>query len=109
MAAERVAKARPDAAVRLRYEDFTTDPRGSVAGVLKMLDLPAEANPVAEDGSVELGPNHTVTGNPNRFERGRTKLREDLRWHTGLSRGARTATTLLATPQLARYGYARRP
>ena len=50
------------------------------------------------DGSVELGPNHTVTGNPNRFSQGRIRLSEDRRWHAGLPRGARLATTLLAMP-----------
>jgi len=107
-AAEAVSAARPDAAQRIRYEDLSADPRGSVGRMLDLLGLPAEVNPVAADGSVELGPNHTVTGNPNRFSQGRIRLSEDRRWHAGLPRGARLATTLLAMPQLARYGYSRR-
>lgn len=108
-AAERLRKARPDAGFCLRYEDLMADPRGAVEKTLRLLDLPLEINPVSEDGSVDLGPNHTVTGNPNRFERGRTKLRLDVRWQTGLSPAARWASTLLASPQLFRYGYSWRP
>jgi hypothetical protein len=108
-AAELLTRARPAAALRLRYEDLTADPRGSVAEVLDLLGLPAAANPVGADGGVELAGNHTVTGNPNRFRRGRTTLAEDVRWHTGLSGPARLATTVLATGQLTRYGYPWRP
>lgn len=109
LAAERVAAARPEASLRIRYEDLTGAPRETVGRVLALLGLPAERNPVGADGTVSLGPNHTVTGNPNRFERGSTTLTEDRRWHTGLGRGARLVTTLLATTQLTRYGYSRRP
>jgi hypothetical protein len=104
-AAEAVAAARPHDAVRLRYEDLMADPRAGVGAVLRLLGLPATANPVAPDGTVDLGPNHTVTGNPNRFEQGRIVLREDLRWRSGLPRWARYSTTVLAAPQLSRYDY----
>jgi len=107
-AAERVSTARPAATLRLRYEDLVRRPRDAVARVLALLGLPAEGNPVGEDGTVALGPNHTVTGNPNRFERGAVVLREDNRWHTALGWRPRLLTTLLAAPQLARYGYSRR-
>jgi hypothetical protein len=108
-AAERLARAHPAASRRLRYEDLTSDPRASVATVLDLLDLPAGANPVTPDGSVQLGANHTVTGNPNRFHRGPTTLTEDRRWHAAITRPTLLTTTLLATPQLTRYGYPRTP
>lgn len=109
LAAEAVARAHPADTLRVRYEDLARDPRATIARVLQLVGLDAEDNPVGADGTVALGDNHTVTGNPNRFERGVTVLTEDLRWHTDLPQAQRIATTLLAMPLLSRYGYARRP
>lgn len=108
-AAEAVTRARPQAAMLLRYEDLVRAPREALARVLALIGRDATENPVGADGRVELGGNHTVTGNPNRFQRGRITLAEDRRWHTGLSRPRRALTTLLALPQLGRYGYPLRP
>src|SRR6266536_3190279 len=102
--AEAVARAHREASLRLRYEELTADPRGSVARILALLGRPA-ANPVREDGTVEVGENHTVTGNPDRFRRGTVALREDRAWRQGLPRPQRLAVTVLALPLLARYGY----
>src|SRR6266536_2197717 len=69
LAAEAVARAHREASLRLRYEELTADPHASVARILALVDRTA-ANPVGADGTVELGENHTVTGNPDRFRRG---------------------------------------
>jgi hypothetical protein len=91
------------------YVHLVRDPRGSVARVLALVGRGAEDNPVTEDGHAELGPNHTVTGNPNRFERGRVSLREDRRWHDSLPAPRRAAATALAWPLIGRYDYSRKP
>ncbi|MGA8114203.1 MAG: sulfotransferase [Actinocatenispora sp.] len=109
LAAEAVARSEPSRTLRIRYEDLTRDPRRSIGRALRLVGLSDADNPVAEDGSVQLDGNHTVTGNPNRFERGTTVLTEDRRWHNRLSRPHRIATTALALPLLGRYGYSRRP
>lgn len=103
-AGRRVADTAPAASMLLRYEDLTARPRESVGAVLDLIGRAAQ-NPVAADGSVDLGPNHTVTGNPNRFEHGRVTLREDLRWRERLARHHQVAVSVLAAPQLHRYGY----
>ncbi len=108
LAAEAVGRARPRDSVHMRYEDLTRVPRAAVGRVLELIDR-ADANPVDEDGTVELGGNHTVTGNPNRFARGRTSITEDLRWISKMPGRERAATTALALPLLRRYGYKRRP
>ncbi|RMI45518.1 sulfotransferase [Actinomadura harenae] len=104
LAAEAVGRAHRADALHLRYEDLVRNPRGAVADILELIGSEGP-NPVAADGTVELGGNHTVTGNPNRFGRGRTRIDEDRRWHTALPRSQRAATTLLALPLLRRYGY----
>lgn len=109
LAAEAVGRARRDVSLTLRYEDFTRAPRAAVARVLELAGKGGVANPVAADGTVELGGNHTVTGNPNRFERGRIAVTEDLRWPSKLSARDRAVITAMALPLLRRYGYTRRP
>jgi hypothetical protein len=110
LAAEAVGRARRDAMLRLRYEDLARDPHGAVNRVLALIGRGDADNPVAEDGTVELGDNHTVTGNPNRFARGRITITEDLRWRSKLSAPRRAAVTAMALPLLKRYGYlAERP
>ena len=85
------------------------DPRGAVGQVLDLAGLPAADNPVSPDGRVHLGPNHTVTGNPNRFDRGDVHLREDRRWHQGMPMPQRAVATLVTLPLLGRYHYSWRP
>jgi hypothetical protein len=104
LAAEAVGRAHRADSLHLRYEDLTGSPRAAVGAVLALLGHDGP-NPVAADGTVELGGNHTVTGNPNRFARGRTAIEEDRRWHTALPRPQRSAATLLSLPLLNRYGY----
>lgn len=107
LAAEAVGRAHRADALSLRYESLVNDPRAAVDRVLELAGHEGP-NPVAADGTVELGGNHTVTGNPNRFGRGRTPIEEDRRWHAALPRRQRSAATLLALPLLRRYGYGRR-
>jgi hypothetical protein len=107
LAAEAVGRAMPDATMHLRYEDLMRSPQAAVRDVLKLVGLPEAANPVADDHTVELGGNHTVTGNPNRFARGRTTIRADVRWHSAMPPRDRLITTLAALPLLGRYGYGR--
>jgi hypothetical protein len=104
LAAEAVGRAHRADSLHMRYEDLVRSPRAAVDRILGLIGHEGP-NPVATDGTVELGGNHTVTGNPNRFERGRTPIDEDRRWHAALPRAQRAATTLVASPLLRRYGY----
>jgi hypothetical protein len=103
-ASELVCLRNPAASMRLRYEDFVRDPRGSLADVLGLLGLRAEP-PIDADGLATLGVNHTVTGNPDRFAQGRVRFRPDDRWRHDLPWRARATATALALPLLGRYGY----
>ncbi len=58
--------------------------------------------------TVRLDTDHTVAGNPMRFEHGSFELRVDDAWRTSLDRRDRRITTLLTWPLLAAYGYLRR-
>jgi hypothetical protein len=105
LAAESVARAHPGGSLRVRHEELAADPRAVVGRVLALAGRPGAPNPVAADGTVELGGNHTVTGNPDRFGRGRTRLRREEGWRAGLPARQRAVATVVALPLLARYGY----
>ncbi|MEO3812575.1 sulfotransferase [Sphaerisporangium sp. B11E5] len=104
LASELVGAAAPDRYLRIRHEDFSADPAGVLGEVLAFAGLD-DTPPVDSTGTVTLGVNHTVTGNPDRLARGATRIRSEERWRTDLpARHAATATAV-ALPLLARYRY----
>lgn len=92
---------------RLRYEDFVADPRGSLrrVGALADLDVSGDALDFVTDGGLELGPVHTVSGNPSRFTTGSVSLRRDDAWRGALPANARRVVTALTWPGRRAYGY----
>jgi hypothetical protein len=91
----------------MRYEDLIADPRSylrqaaSHAGV----NLPGAEFGFLENGSVSLGPNHMVDGNPLRFRVGTVPLQLDETWRRGFSANRRVAASILTLPLLMKYGY----
>lgn len=92
--------------MRLRYEDFASDPRGSLARLSEFagadLTLPVER---LTGEQVKLGENHIFSGNPMRARVGWVPLRVDDEWRTALTRGGSATVTALTWPLLWRYGY----
>jgi hypothetical protein len=93
--------------VRLRYEDVTAQPAAGMAAAARFLGRPlgAELRQQLERAEVVLGIDHTVDGNPMRFDVGPVTIRPDGRWREDLSPRTRTAVTALTAPLLLRYGY----
>lgn len=94
--------------LRLRYEDWAADPVGSATAALSLAGLPPRPNDDLHHSWINLGVNHTCSGNPMRFTTGRVEIRRDECWRTGLSRSSKTLVSVLTAPGLAAYGYARR-
>lgn len=92
--------------LRVRHEDFGREPRQVIAEIMRFAGL-VGPNPVDAKGTVVLGGNHTVTGNPDRLRRGRVPIRAGERWRTDLAWRPRLLVTTGAGPQLVRYGYTR--
>jgi hypothetical protein len=99
----------------VRYEDLTAGPAATVDRIAAFAGLPgrpAAAGPaIGRDASgwwAELGPAHTVSGNPMRFTTGRLPIRADERWRDAMPAADRHTVTALTLPLLARYGYLRR-
>ncbi len=95
--------------LRLRYEDLVADPASWLARLAAFGSggvSPAPATfPFLRDHSVSLVEEHTIAGNPMRFERGAVELHRDDAWRTGLPDSARRLVTLIDAPLLRRYGY----
>lgn len=91
--------------LRLRYEDLVRRPYECVREILDMLGEGQVELPFVDNRTVQLRPNHTVAGNPNRLQAGRVVLKADAAWITGMPRWARLAVTSATTPLLLRYGY----
>ena len=92
---------------RLRYEDFVADPVGSLVAATAALGVPLSPVdlPTVEEGRMELGPSHGLSGNPGRFRSGTIELRRDDRWVTEMPSTDRGVVTALTLPLLRAYGY----
>jgi hypothetical protein len=107
-ASQAILRRYPDRSMFLRYEDFIADPAAGIERLLALCGSDAP-NPMAGGRTIELHTNHTVTGNPDRFETGVTEIRErDDSWRHRLSIPAKLAAVTLSWPQFHRYGYSYR-
>ena len=94
----------PERYLMLRYEDFIDRPQESVRRTLNLVQEKAPHLPFVGKHSVELRPNHTVWGNPNRMHTGIVKLRLDNEWRVRMKQSNKTIVTALTWPLLLRYG-----
>lgn len=91
--------------LRLRYEDFVADPRGSLRRILDFVGRPSSGVPLQDEHSVNLQVQHTVAGNPSRFATGKVEIREDDEWRTRMKKRHRLLATAVTLPLLIKYGY----
>lgn len=106
MGAELLRRQLPDNRwLLVSYEDFAREPRRTVEAIVELVGAPTDRIPVGADGTVVLGGNHNVAGNPNRFESGPVVIRNDDEWRRSMGRRARLTVTAGALPMLRRYGY----
>jgi hypothetical protein len=105
-ASQAILRRYPDRSMFLRYEDFIADPSAGIDRLLSLCGADLAANPLAGGRRIELHTNHTVTGNPDRFETGETVIRDrDESWRNRLSAPARLGAVTMSWPQFRRYGY----
>jgi hypothetical protein len=93
----------------VRYEDLAEYPQRSIRSILRFLGWPGadgDLGFVARD-HVELGPTHSVAGNPMRFRLGRVPVRLDETWRERMSSSDRLLVSAMTWPLLSRYGYPR--
>lgn len=105
LAVQAITRRYPARSMFLRFEDFIANPTGTIDQLLRFCGADPGANPI-RGRQAELGENHTVTGNPDRFRRGTAIVRDtDDAWRASLQRRAKLAAMALSWPLLRRYGY----
>lgn len=91
--------------VRVRYEDLILRPSEHLSRIRKKLGLPELDLSFLEHGRITLHPQHSVAGNPRRFETGLQDLRIDDEWKMNLPTLSSAKVSLITAPLLLRYGY----
>ena len=86
----------------LRYEDFAAHPRAAIESILAFLGEEG-ASPFVDDDSVVLDVNHTVAGNPNRFQVGKVRIRLDDEWRRSMPRSRQLLVQALTWPLRRRF------
>jgi hypothetical protein len=105
LATEALWRRFPERYARLRYEDFVVNPGEAIAQVLALVGEETVWCPDVVKHEVELGVNHNIWGNPNRFRRGTVKIHPDNEWAFHAKPNATRLCTLLSFPLLVRYRY----
>lgn len=90
--------------LRVRYEDFVADPRQVLETIGGFVGTELTAA-LSGDRELTLSPNHSISGNPSKFETGAITLREDSEWRAVMESKDFWVTTLLVWPLLLRYRY----
>jgi hypothetical protein len=91
--------------MRLRYEDWVKDPRGSLRAVRRLADLDPAGDDRGSGLDFDLRTTHTCSGNPMRFKQGPIQLRSDDRWRRQMRRRDILTVSAVTWPLLRRYGY----
>ena len=90
----------------LRYELLLGEGRGqALARIADCMGQPAASLAALAGDEVAIGVQHTVAGNPARFETGRVRLRADEEWWTGMRSADRRLVSTVTFPLMLRYGY----
>jgi hypothetical protein len=105
LAAEALWRRRPGRYLRVRYEDFVTDPTGVLGQIEAFVGEPVHVRHRIDGGVVHLESTHSAWGNPNRFGEGTVALRPDVEWAQHMGTGAKALVTAMTIPFVGRYGY----
>jgi hypothetical protein len=91
--------------IRISYEHLANNPRLTLSRIVSALTNLESDLDLFEGRTVRLGKNHTVSGNPSRFQTGMVELKADLEWTRKMSSHHRFIVTVLTWPLLLAYGY----
>jgi hypothetical protein len=90
----------------VRYEDMVLAPGETLRRLIRLVNQPVPPGPLpGEEGSIEIHPEHTLSGNPLRFTIGGVTLRADERWRRSMPTSQRRVVSTITAPLLAAYGY----
>ena len=87
----------------LRYEDFVAQPLESIRRIVELLGMGDAELPFVDATTVNLGPNHTVAGNPDRLKAGVVPIKAGA--GSRLRKRDQALVTAVTLPVLLRFGY----
>jgi hypothetical protein len=88
----------------IRYEDLVTQTENCINEILMWLGEPMRQSIKFQNQTIELQMNHTVSGNPMRFQTGATRIQPDFEWRSS-DCNQRRLVTALTWPFLWMYRY----
>lgn len=107
LSADAVRRAYPaDRSMVIGYHEFCSEPRDIVGEIAAFVGEAGSKLPFSDEHTVNLGGNHTVSGNPDRFRRGPVSVREDNRWKDQMPARDKTIVSLLTIPLMHHYARA---
>ncbi|BBL81900.1 sulfotransferase [Thermus thermophilus] len=89
----------------VRYEDVVSQPREALSRLLAGLGITNPNLDFINDRNIKLSVDHTVSGNPIRFQHGVIEVRPDTEWRHKMSTPHRVIVSALTWPLLLKYGY----
>ncbi len=93
----------------VRYESFCEDPRSTVDRILAHCGVSGTEDLCWYDATtVGVQPQHSISGNPSRFNIGKVSIKPDDEWRARMGAGARRVVTVLCAPMLKHFGYGTR-
>ncbi len=95
--------------MRMRYEDLARNPQGELHRVGQLMREPSEKFDImSSDNNFALSVDHTVAGNPMRFQKGSLVVSPDDEWQARMDPLDKYLVTAITWPLLLAYGYLRR-
>lgn len=89
----------------VRYEDLVKSPRTVLMDISEHIGAGRNGSIPIDGSTMTLKENHTISGNPVRFERGEVSLQPDVEWKREMALSHRILVTAMTSPFLLRYGY----
>ena len=106
IAAETLLRTGVKRYMMLRYEEFVQQPKQAIKRILNMLGETVGELPFESEHTVAVDKvNHSIFGNPVRFQTGLVDLKLDDQWQAAMKAQDKAAVTVLTWPLLLRYGY----
>jgi hypothetical protein len=103
--AARVRSQAPQRYLRIRYEDFCASPQQTIGGILDFCGAPDSGLVWSGERTVSVRCQHSITGNPSRFQTGSLIIELDDEWRYRMTRLQRLIVTTLCWPLMMAYGY----
>ena len=86
------------------YDEMGVSVAVSSQKILNFIDEPEAKTPFISKDEVVLNTNHSVWGNPSRFNKGNVTIKPDMEWTNKLSKADKLISTFVTLPLLSKYG-----